>query len=132
MLPHLLRDMQEPCSEPCILAFCHPSDLAGRHIAQAQLMQSCLGAVKTSMLVIQRTQETISIALQAEQSGCKLEETLSGLLDCYIHILADGKKQDRNVQTSGNIWLAVSRHDYCVKAFIPLVQSEITYSIFVF
>lgn len=65
------------------------SGLAGRHIAQAQLMQSCLAAVKTSMLVIQRSQETISSSLQAQQSHCKLEDTLSSLLGCYIHILTD-------------------------------------------
>ncbi|KAM3606743.1 uncharacterized protein V6R79_022453 [Siganus canaliculatus] len=65
------------------------SGLAGRHIAQAQLMQSCLAAVKTSMLVIQRSQETITAALQSEQSQSKLTETLSSLLGCYIHILTD-------------------------------------------
>ncbi|KAL7382872.1 hypothetical protein ABVT39_000669 [Epinephelus coioides] len=65
------------------------SGLAGRHIAQAQLMQSCLAAVKTSMLVIQRSQETISTALQAEQNNCKLDDTLSSLLGCYTHILTD-------------------------------------------
>ncbi|XP_044070655.1 thyroid adenoma-associated protein isoform X3 [Siniperca chuatsi] len=65
------------------------SGLAGRHIAQAQLMQSCLAAVKTSMLVIQRSQETIGAALQAKQNHCKLEDTLSSLLDCYIQILTD-------------------------------------------
>ncbi|XP_070833382.1 thyroid adenoma-associated protein [Chaetodon trifascialis] len=65
------------------------SGLAGRHIAQAQLMQSCLTAVKTSMLVIQRSQDTISTALQAEQSHSMLEDTLSSLLSCYIHILTD-------------------------------------------
>lgn len=53
-------------------------------------MHSCLGAVKTSMLVVQRTQEAIRTALLAKQSGCTLEETLSTLLDCYIHILNDG------------------------------------------
>lgn len=57
-------------------------------------MHSCLAAVKTSMLVIQRSQETLSAALQAEQSGCKLEETLSSLLGCYIRILTDGKEQE--------------------------------------
>lgn len=57
-------------------------------------MQSCLAAVKTSMLVIQRSQETISTTLQAEQNHSKLEDTLSSLLGCYIHILTDGKKQD--------------------------------------
>lgn len=54
-------------------------------------MHSCLGAVKTSMLVVQRAQEAIRAALLAKQSGCTLEETLSSLLDCYIHILTDGK-----------------------------------------
>ncbi|XP_030603636.1 thyroid adenoma-associated protein isoform X2 [Archocentrus centrarchus] len=65
------------------------SDLVGRHIAQAQLMQSCLGAVKTSMLVVQRSQDTISVALQVQQDSCKLEDTLSNLLGCYVHILTD-------------------------------------------
>ncbi|CAJ1066908.1 thyroid adenoma-associated protein [Xyrichtys novacula] len=65
------------------------SGLAGRHIAQAQLMQSCLAVVKTSMLVIQRSQESISATLQAGQSHCKLEDTLSSLLGCYTHILTD-------------------------------------------
>lgn len=54
-------------------------------------MHSCLGAVKTSMLVVQRAQEAIRDALLAKQSDCTLEETLSSLLDCYIHILTDGK-----------------------------------------
>uniref|UniRef100_A0A3Q3LPG0 tRNA (32-2'-O)-methyltransferase regulator THADA n=1 Tax=Mastacembelus armatus TaxID=205130 RepID=A0A3Q3LPG0_9TELE len=62
---------------------------AGRHIAQAQLMQSCLAVVKTSMLVVQRCQENISAALQAKQDHCKLEDTLSSLMNCYIHILTD-------------------------------------------
>lgn len=62
-------------------------------------MQSCLSAVKTSMLVIQRSQETISSALQAEQNHCKLEDTLSSLLGCYIHILTDGKKQGSKMWT---------------------------------
>uniref|UniRef100_A0A4W6FWN5 tRNA (32-2'-O)-methyltransferase regulator THADA n=1 Tax=Lates calcarifer TaxID=8187 RepID=A0A4W6FWN5_LATCA len=65
------------------------SGLAGRHIAQAQLMHSCLAAVKTSMLVVQRSQEAISAALQAEVDQCKVEDTLSSLLSCYIHILTD-------------------------------------------
>ncbi|XP_056250646.1 thyroid adenoma-associated protein isoform X1 [Seriola aureovittata] len=65
------------------------SGLAGRHIAQAKLMQSCLAAVKTSMLVVQRSQETISAALQAEHNHCELGDTLSSHLSCYIHILTD-------------------------------------------
>ncbi|MEQ2160571.1 hypothetical protein GOODEAATRI_000642 [Goodea atripinnis] len=60
------------------------SGLAGRHIAQAQLMQSCLAVVKTSMLVLQRSQDALSEVLQAEQ------DTPGSLLSCYIHILLDG------------------------------------------
>uniref|UniRef100_A0A8C3AY65 tRNA (32-2'-O)-methyltransferase regulator THADA n=1 Tax=Cyclopterus lumpus TaxID=8103 RepID=A0A8C3AY65_CYCLU len=65
------------------------SGLTGRHIAQAQLMQSCLAAVKTSVVVIQRSQQTISAGLWAERSRCELEDTLSGLLGRYTHILTD-------------------------------------------
>ncbi|XP_008428609.1 thyroid adenoma-associated protein [Poecilia reticulata] len=57
------------------------SGLAGRHIAQAQLMQSCLAAVKTSMLVLQRSQGAVGAAAPPEPLG--------GLLSCYIHILTD-------------------------------------------
>lgn len=57
-------------------------------------MQSCLAAVKTSMLVVQRSQETLSAALQAERDHYKLEEALSSLMSCYIHILTDGRMQD--------------------------------------
>lgn len=53
-------------------------------------MSSCLATVKASMLVIQRSQETISATLQAEPGGCRLEEILSDLLGCYVHILTDG------------------------------------------
>ncbi|XP_024152640.1 thyroid adenoma-associated protein [Oryzias melastigma] len=63
--------------------------LSGRHVAQAQLMQSCLCAVKTSMLVLQRSQDSLSSALQAERDGSRLEDTLCSLLGCYIHILTD-------------------------------------------
>lgn len=59
-------------------------------------MRSCLAAVKGSMLVIQRAPETISAALQAEPSSCKLEEMLSDLLNCYIHILTDGDCEHGN------------------------------------
>uniref|UniRef100_A0A3Q1ESI2 THADA armadillo repeat containing n=1 Tax=Acanthochromis polyacanthus TaxID=80966 RepID=A0A3Q1ESI2_9TELE len=62
---------------------------AGRHIAQAQLMQSCLAAVKTSMLVVQRCQDSLSVTLQADPDHCKLEDTLGSLLGCYMHILTD-------------------------------------------
>lgn len=44
------------------------------------------------MLVIQRSQETISGTLLAElgSRSSKLEEMLSNLLGCYVHILTDG------------------------------------------
>ncbi|XP_071337347.1 thyroid adenoma-associated protein isoform X2 [Trachinotus anak] len=85
LLPEVLQFLHKGLSE-----YLHQnSGLAGRHIAQAQLMQSCLAAVKTSMLVVQRSQETISAALQAEHNHCEVEETLSSLLGCYIHILTD-------------------------------------------
>lgn len=66
------------------------SGLAGRQVARAQLMRSCLAAVKASVLVLQRAQDTISTTLQVEPSSCKLEEILSNLLSCYTHILTDG------------------------------------------
>lgn len=56
-------------------------------------MQSCLSAVKTSMQVLQRSQDTLSSALQAGQDDGGLEDTLCSLLGCYIHILTDGGKQ---------------------------------------
>ncbi|XP_051271703.1 thyroid adenoma-associated protein homolog isoform X2 [Dicentrarchus labrax] len=85
LLPEVLQFLHKGLSE-----YLHQnSGLAGRHIAQAQLMQSCLAAVKTSMLVIQRSQEAVSAALEAEQSHCELEDTLSSLLGSYIHILTD-------------------------------------------
>lgn len=60
--------------------------LSGRHVAQAQLMHSCLAAVKASMLVVQRSQEPISTGTQSD-----LHQALSGLLSCYTCILTDGK-----------------------------------------
>ncbi|XP_030298445.1 thyroid adenoma-associated protein [Sparus aurata] len=85
LLPEVLQFLHKGLSE----YLQQNSGLAGRHIAQAQLMHSCLSVVKTSMLVIQRSQETISTALQAEQKHCKLDDTLSCLLGCYTHILTD-------------------------------------------
>lgn len=65
--------------------------LAGRHVAQAQLMQSCLAVVKASMLVVQRSQEPISTAvLSASSDQSDLHQVLSGLLNCYTCILTDG------------------------------------------
>ncbi|XP_051772571.1 thyroid adenoma-associated protein isoform X1 [Ctenopharyngodon idella] len=64
--------------------------LAGRHVAQAQLMQSCLAVVKASMLVVQRSQEPISTAvLSASSDQSDLHQVLSGLLNCYTCILTD-------------------------------------------
>uniref|UniRef100_A0A8C1YAD1 tRNA (32-2'-O)-methyltransferase regulator THADA n=1 Tax=Cyprinus carpio TaxID=7962 RepID=A0A8C1YAD1_CYPCA len=66
--------------------------LSGRHVAQAQLMQSCLAAVKASMLVVQRSQEPITTAvLSASEDQSDLHQALSGLLSCYTCILTDGK-----------------------------------------
>lgn len=67
-----------------------PSCLAGRHVAQAQLMQSCLAVVKTSMLVVQRSQEPITAALLSASNQCDLQQALSGLLRCYTSVLTDG------------------------------------------
>ncbi|XP_004554638.3 thyroid adenoma-associated protein [Maylandia zebra] len=85
LLPEVLQFLHKALSE-----YLHQnSGLVGRHIAQAQLMQSCLAAVKTSMLVVQRSQDTISVVLQAQQDCCRLQDTLGDLLGCYIHILTD-------------------------------------------
>nr|XP_057906277.1 thyroid adenoma-associated protein [Doryrhamphus excisus]XP_057906286.1 thyroid adenoma-associated protein [Doryrhamphus excisus] len=62
------------------------SGLQGRHLAQAQLMRSCLMAVKTSMLVIQKCQGSVTAALPINRS---LVDTLSSLLACYMHIVTD-------------------------------------------
>ncbi|XP_069001377.1 thyroid adenoma-associated protein [Embiotoca jacksoni] len=85
LLPEVLQFLQKVLRD-----YLHQnSGLAGRHIAQAQLMQSCLAAVKTSMLVVQRSQDALSVALQAQQGLSRLEKTLSSLLGCYVHILTD-------------------------------------------
>uniref|UniRef100_A0A672QAP7 tRNA (32-2'-O)-methyltransferase regulator THADA n=2 Tax=Sinocyclocheilus grahami TaxID=75366 RepID=A0A672QAP7_SINGR len=64
--------------------------LSGRHVAQAQLMQSCLAAVKASMLVVQRSQEPITtVVLSASDDQSDLHQALSGLLNCYTCILTD-------------------------------------------
>ncbi|XP_024244229.1 uncharacterized protein LOC112224799 [Oncorhynchus tshawytscha] len=49
----------------------------------------CLAAAKASMLVVQRSQESISTTLQATHLYFSLQLTLSDLLDCYTHILTD-------------------------------------------
>ncbi|XP_027005873.2 thyroid adenoma-associated protein isoform X1 [Tachysurus fulvidraco] len=63
--------------------------LAGRHVAQAQLMQSCLAVVKASMLVVQRSQELISAAQLEASSSSALQQAFSGLLQCYTQILTE-------------------------------------------
>ncbi|CAL8255312.1 unnamed protein product [Lota lota] len=65
------------------------SGLTGRHIAQAQLMHLCLTAVKTSMLVLQRSQDAASSAQQVVEGSCSLQSTLSSLLDRYVDILTN-------------------------------------------
>ncbi|XP_077438337.1 thyroid adenoma-associated protein [Vanacampus margaritifer] len=72
--------------------------VAGRHIAQAQLMHSCLAAVKTSMLVIQRCQSSINSAMMSHQT---LKDTLHNLLDCYISIITDDDFVQAVQSTSG-------------------------------
>ncbi|XP_061601680.1 thyroid adenoma-associated protein isoform X2 [Cololabis saira] len=61
------------------------SGLAGRHVAQAQLMHSCLAAVKTSMLVLQKSPDPLGEAVHEGE----LQDTLGSLLGCYVHILTD-------------------------------------------
>ncbi|KAL6487447.1 hypothetical protein MHYP_G00040730 [Metynnis hypsauchen] len=63
--------------------------LVGRHVAQAQLMQSCLAVVKASMLVVQRSQDVISAAFLETAMTSTLQEAFSGLLQCYTLILTD-------------------------------------------
>lgn len=65
--------------------------LVGCHVAQAQLMQYSLAAVKASMLVVQQSQEPISTAvLSASSNQSDLSQALSGLLNCYACVLTDG------------------------------------------
>ncbi|KAI5606893.1 thyroid adenoma-associated protein [Silurus asotus] len=63
--------------------------LAGCHVAQAQLMHSCLAVVKASMLVVQRSQELISASQLETSSSSALQQAFSGLLQCYTQILTD-------------------------------------------
>uniref|UniRef100_A0A8C9W827 tRNA (32-2'-O)-methyltransferase regulator THADA n=1 Tax=Scleropages formosus TaxID=113540 RepID=A0A8C9W827_SCLFO len=64
-------------------------NLAGCHVAQAQLMQSCLAAVKASMLVVQRSQEPIRASLWTFPSQCPLQDILIELLHCHTQILME-------------------------------------------
>ncbi|XP_057703664.1 thyroid adenoma-associated protein [Corythoichthys intestinalis] len=74
------------------------SVVAGSHIAQAQLMHSCLAAVKTSIQVIQKCQGSIISTLTSHQT---LKDTLSSLLDCYIRIITDEEFLQAIQSTSG-------------------------------
>ncbi|KAK1905777.1 Thyroid adenoma-associated protein like [Dissostichus eleginoides] len=86
---HLLHEVMQFLHKGLSEYLLQNSGLAGRHIAQAQLMYCCLATVKASMLVMQRSQETIGSSLQAQHTHTKLEDTLSSLLGCYTHILTD-------------------------------------------
>ncbi|XP_037126900.1 thyroid adenoma-associated protein isoform X1 [Syngnathus acus] len=94
LLPEVLQFLHKGLRE----YFTQNSGVAGRHIAQAQLMHSCLAAVKTSMLVIQRCQESVSYATTIHQT---LKDTLSSLLDCYISIITDEDFVQAVQSTSG-------------------------------
>ncbi|XP_077468779.1 thyroid adenoma-associated protein isoform X1 [Stigmatopora argus] len=72
--------------------------VAGSHIAQAQLMHSCLAAVKTSIQVVQKCQGSITSTLMNHPT---LKDTLSSLLDCYIHIITDEDFLQAIQSTSG-------------------------------
>lgn len=56
-------------------------------------MHSCLGAVKTSMLALQRTQEQLSGALKTAGPECPLRRALEHLMDRYTRILTDGEQE---------------------------------------
>ncbi|KAI1894434.1 hypothetical protein AGOR_G00115770 [Albula goreensis] len=85
------------------------SGLAGRHVAQAQVMQACLAAVKTSMLVVQRSQELINASVLAEPSACLLRDTLEALLTCYAQILTDDEFVQTVQSTAGMAVVLLSR-----------------------
>ncbi|XP_035256755.1 thyroid adenoma-associated protein [Anguilla anguilla] len=87
------------------------SGLAGRHVAQAQVMQACLSAVKASMLVVQRSQEPVSAALLAESppSPCPLRDTLNALLACYTRILTDEEFVQTVQSTAGMAVVLLTR-----------------------
>ncbi|XP_028676788.2 thyroid adenoma-associated protein homolog isoform X2 [Erpetoichthys calabaricus] len=62
--------------------------LRGNHIAQAHLMQDCLAAVKTAMVVTQKQQEPIHEILHS-QANSPLWEVMSGLLQSFSEMLCD-------------------------------------------
>lgn len=80
------------------------SCLAGRHVAQAQLMHSCLAVVKTSMLVVQRSQEPITSALLSASNQCDLQQAFSALLKCYTSILTDGMLKTTVLEMHRFLW----------------------------
>uniref|UniRef100_A0A8C5DWK7 tRNA (32-2'-O)-methyltransferase regulator THADA n=1 Tax=Gouania willdenowi TaxID=441366 RepID=A0A8C5DWK7_GOUWI len=100
--------------------------LAGLYIAQAQLMQSCLAAVKTSMLVIRRCQDGLSAALQEHSS---MEETLGSLMGCYTHILTDAEFI-QSVQSTGGMAVVLmirsvlGSGDHVASVMCSLLQSS--------
>ncbi|XP_061083567.1 LOW QUALITY PROTEIN: thyroid adenoma-associated protein [Conger conger] len=87
------------------------SGLAGRHVAQAQVMHACLSVVKTSMLVVQRSQELVSAALLAEPppAPCALWDTLNALLACYTRILTDEEFVQAIQSTAGMAVVLLTR-----------------------
>ncbi|TRY88732.1 hypothetical protein DNTS_029669, partial [Danionella cerebrum] len=79
------------------------SGLSGLHVAQAQLMQFCLAVVKASMLVVQRSQDLISISVMHSSSDqIDLYQALTGLLQCYSCILTD-EEFIQNVQSTAGM-----------------------------
>ncbi|KAJ8418447.1 hypothetical protein AAFF_G00141560 [Aldrovandia affinis] len=85
------------------------SGLAGRHVAQAQVMHACLAAVKATMLVVQRSQELIGAALLADPAPCSMRDTLNGLLVCYTHILTDEEFVQSVQSTAGMAVILLTR-----------------------
>ncbi|KAJ8248320.1 hypothetical protein GJAV_G00240740 [Gymnothorax javanicus] len=87
------------------------SALAGRHVAQAQVMQACLSAVKASMLVAQRSQDLVSAALLAHPppAPCPLRDTLNALLTCYTRILTDEEFVQTVQSTAGMAVVLLTR-----------------------
>nr|XP_023660134.1 thyroid adenoma-associated protein isoform X1 [Paramormyrops kingsleyae] len=85
------------------------SGLTGQHVAQAQLMQSTLAAVKASMLVVQRSQEFIGIAVQEAQAQRPLLDALCELLHCHSRILTDEEFVQAVQSTAGMAVVLLTR-----------------------
>ncbi|XP_063047806.1 thyroid adenoma-associated protein [Engraulis encrasicolus] len=97
--------------------------LSGQHVAQAQLMHSCLGAVKASMLVLQRTQELLVTMLKTMTPECPLQLALSGLMSCYTQILTDEEFVQSVQSTAGMAVVLLIR---CVMQSEEDVAKEVT------